>query len=1081
MGSCSSKSGAKNVVATPREDELKEGAFKYNKDDRKVVFAGDDGHPDSLTYSKVSISASGSASITSEEDTPIDNQPDSASKMSLLGEIAEYLEDDVSTQVTDRRGSPFIAGRQNINPSQRRSTDTRFLDKERDGSVLHMNSSLIVSPLPFEGEIDCPQGGYSKAVKEVNRDDIKTAINGVDTNYHLSDDEEPIVNDKLNESLKKAQALLGEVSERSDREKCCEETQSVEIVNVLETDSADDTSSERVPAHEHDEISEIFSYDTKECEEDLYWKELRNLSMNSSDQSISDKDNAHTEDRSIKSGIKTEHQISDDVTIVKHIEDNDHHGQDLKKSNIESVPTTETEAESFNGCTEDDRSVATSEWSESMTDLIKLCEEESRAESCNENIISSYSDPKRATFDDPRAITPKTADSIALSKNIPEYPSMALSAVSNAAESSLKVTNEDSSEERPPLSPSIPVNLNFSHEALASQDFSPLAAPLTSYSSEKGPLEMAPYAPTDEKLGVIGLSSPYHVNNKSMTTEVVIDNSLQEKSGMLMAEEKLAMLEDPISLRRDDVISNNLVMAGTLLPTNVTSVITRSSPEDHVNTEQTKDVETFTQAPMVEEGFLLKDVPPSPSYVFSSEIVTEGKEAQLITTSDADISAIPSLDALEKLKAATEKLNVSHALTMSLSSDSASNSTHEKEEDSLISDVLSTSSTLSSPGDQMTPSLHVAPADSNAKTSPKTLLITAQKKTLGSDTMKTPLSISEAKLAVKSKSSHNSMKASVTTTKFPLQKKHISTASKSLARTPKRRSGIPVMKSPGIAKSPTPSPYKRSSRNSSIPSASSPIALSAIPIMKSPGMKKSPRPLSAIQIMKSPGIKKSQAPSSYKKYARNSSSPIVSPAPSPYKTSKRNSSMSGVSPRSITPSKLRSPYKSPTFESSIPDSISTKHGSPSELSLDTESTTPLSMPYDERRTHRGRCASPASVSSILSASSILVRDRQKKTSDRISKYKAVDGCTNRWNPTLYRSKRPCSRCFSLASKNEKKKFEANGHNNVITLTSGGCTRRCNRFVCKDDEHGIVLCRICFNAVHRPAVLLVEETSRSLEY
>jgi len=249
MGNCGSKSGAKDVVSTPRKADLKNGAFKYDENNKKIVYIGDDNRSEAT--SKGDIGASTSASVTSEESSPSNNRTDSASKQSLLGEIAEYLEDDVSTIATEKRGSPSINGRQNINQHQGRTTDTRSQAKDKHGPTLQMKKPLIVSPLQFEGEID---NHHSKAIHAVNRDDVKIAINGADTKSRslkrvpLTIDGKPLVNGKLNESLKKAQALLGEISERSDREKSkkgCEETQSVEIVNVLETDCVDYSNSER--------------------------------------------------------------------------------------------------------------------------------------------------------------------------------------------------------------------------------------------------------------------------------------------------------------------------------------------------------------------------------------------------------------------------------------------------------------------------------------------------------------------------------------------------------------------------------------------------------------------------------------------------------------------------------------------------------------------------------------------------------------------------------------------------------------------------------------------------------------------
>ena len=68
--------------------------------------------------------------------------------------------------------------------------------------------------------------------------------------------------------------------------------------------------------------------------------------------------------------------------ISQYSYDTDSQDQYLKKDTIQLAPTTETEAESLeeiidngeevNDSNEDDESVDTSEWSESMTELIKL-------------------------------------------------------------------------------------------------------------------------------------------------------------------------------------------------------------------------------------------------------------------------------------------------------------------------------------------------------------------------------------------------------------------------------------------------------------------------------------------------------------------------------------------------------------------------------------------------------------------------------------------------------------------------------------------------------------------------------------
>eukprot|EP00555_Chaetoceros_dichaeta_P005659 CAMPEP_0198258712 /NCGR_PEP_ID=MMETSP1447-20131203/8050_1 /TAXON_ID=420782 /ORGANISM="Chaetoceros dichaeta, Strain CCMP1751" /LENGTH=1154 /DNA_ID=CAMNT_0043945883 /DNA_START=29 /DNA_END=3496 /DNA_ORIENTATION=- len=1154
MGNCTSKGGAKDVVTTPRKVELKEGAFKYNKDIRKVVYVGDDNRSEATSKAETGVSKS--PSVTSEESPPFDNRPDSESKQSLLGEIAEYLEDDVSTQVTEKRGSPSVTGRQNIYRYQSPTTDTRSVVKDRDGSYLDMKSPLLVSPLPLEGEKECI---HSKAIHEVNRDTVEIAINNVDMNAPKSNsspltiDGQPLGNNKMSESLMKAQALLGEVSERTGREqsqktKGCEETQSVEIVNVLESDYVDNSNSEHSltpESPEHDDISEIFSYDTMECEEDLYWKEMRsgneNLSMASFDTRISNADKSHTEETNANSGISNSCQNSSGITIVHHNniyshseDDDDQHYQDLKKDTpyLLSVPTTETEAESFEDMVEEsvegEGSIDTSDWSESMTELIKLCEEDSKAEDSNEG-TNSRSDPEQVLPDDHKSPS-KSLDNIARLKNIPEHPSPDSNIVSNLTGSSPKITENTASDERTTLSPPIPATLKISHDVLASQNFSPLAAPHISSSLERGPLEMVPKTLTDENSGVVDVTSPYHTNT-TMTTKEKTETPLLEQSFTLMAvsEGKSQKLEVPIS-STIDVVSNSIMTEPTT-PSQL-GVITKSA------TISSSTITESTAANSVVAGTLFS----ADEIIHSTPLMKEqsSPEDRVITDEAQFIEECAEpLDALEKLKTVEDKLNASHAATMSLSSGSISNSMCEKDESPLMSDTISMSSIVSSQDAEtssssldalMPSSLDVATVDSNVSTQqPDSLTVTHPIHDLSNESklQRTPPKISSPttrkkmlgsakRAAVTTKSS--SKKEDPNTAKSPLQKKKntriVSNADEninvrsSLTSTPKRRSVIPKMTSPGKVKSPVRSPYKNSTRSSSIPSILSPKPLSSTSPRPSPYKKSarnssiaSPRPSSATPIMKSP------SPSPNKKVTRNSSIPRVTtqtPSPSPHNKSNRKSSTRGVSPRSITPStrrnQPRSPYslssytiKSPASESSmqnckinvtVPLQTSTRDGTPGEMSLDTESATRLSIPFDEtqRKIPPARCASPVgSMISAFSASSLLVRDRAKSTQNRFTRYKSSKGCSNRWNPTLYRAKKPCSRCYSLASYKEIQKFEANGHHTVISLTSGGCTKLCTKFVTKDNDEDVVLCRICFNAVHRPSAYLVEESCRSLQY
>jgi len=208
MGNCTSKSSAKDVVSTQRKDELKEGAFKYNKDNRKVVYVGDDNRDDNMT-TRASMSAS--ASMTSEEGSPANTGRDSASKKSLLFEIRNYLEDDVSTQVTaERRGSPNQTN--NSNQYKDSNADASSVSEERDGLVLEISPNpSIISLLPFDEALQTDRS------HEEERNDVNIMINDLDTKSqdssldHLTIEGDTLVDGQLGESYKKAQALRGEV------------------------------------------------------------------------------------------------------------------------------------------------------------------------------------------------------------------------------------------------------------------------------------------------------------------------------------------------------------------------------------------------------------------------------------------------------------------------------------------------------------------------------------------------------------------------------------------------------------------------------------------------------------------------------------------------------------------------------------------------------------------------------------------------------------------------------------------------------------------------------------------------------
>ena len=70
-------------------------------------------------------------------------------------------------------------------------------------------------------------------------------------------------------------------------------------------------------------------------------------------------------------------------------------------------------------------------------------------------------------------------------------------------------------------------------------------------------------------------------------------------------------------------------------------------------------------------------------------------------------------------------------------------------------------------------------------------------------------------------------------------------------------------------------------------------------------------------------------------------------------------------------------------------------------------------------------------------------------------------------PNLHSSKGPCERCLTLASKEERAKFLANGRHVRIMLVRGGCKRTCTAFPRSEDQAPVRLCRRCYFDTHRP--------------
>jgi hypothetical protein len=155
------------------------------------------------------------------------------------------------------------------------------------------------------------------------------------------------------------------------------------------------------------------------------------------------------------------------------------------------------------------------------------------------------------------------------------------------------------------------------------------------------------------------------------------------------------------------------------------------------------------------------------------------------------------------------------------------------------------------------------------------------------------------------------------------------------------------------------------------------------------------------------------------------------------------------------------------------------------------SVTPSSLPFDEKpMSPCGSVGSQRSYGSYLSDPEMIYEARktaQGRAVDFIieeNKQPGMQACKNRrWNPNLFKKKRACDRCLFLASDKEKRLFAKNGRHPVITMTTGGCTKRCQEFRgFRQFEDGSSLCRICFNATHRPKEgLLKDDTCRSLQY
>lgn len=122
------------------------------------------------------------------------------------------------------------------------------------------------------------------------------------------------------------------------------------------------------------------------------------------------------------------------------------------------------------------------------------------------------------------------------------------------------------------------------------------------------------------------------------------------------------------------------------------------------------------------------------------------------------------------------------------------------------------------------------------------------------------------------------------------------------------------------------------------------------------------------------------------------------------------------------------------------------------------SMTPQSLPWDEKEGSRNirsqRNCFPGSATSSVST---------PKSSRKLASL-----CASKWDPYVHVEKKGCERCLTLCSSEEREKFFEFGRHQRVTKTSGGCTKDCSLYAGERfyDSDAIVLCRICFHAVHR---------------
>ena len=248
----------------------------------------------------------------------------------------------------------------------------------------------------------------------------------------------------------------------------------------------------------------------------------------------------------------------------------------------------------------------------------------------------------------------------------------------------------------------------------------------------------------------------------------------------------------------------------------------------------------------------------------------------------------------------------------------------------------------------------------------------------------------------------------------------------------------------------TPSPSRSRKYNKTPPRSSTgkPGSVNKSPV---PTRGKSPVPTS----------RKSPVPAASRK------SPVPASRKSPLPVSRK--SPVPISRKSPLPVSRKSPLPASrkTPENQISRSSSTVNSDLSAGSYHSEQNTPKSLPWDEKEKHRVR----GGRSSRQRAGRISIVNNGNKSQ-----------CVTKWEPYVHETKGGCERCLTLCSQKEREDFFKYGRHQRITRTSGGCTNYCTRYAGQRfyESETVVLCRICFHAVHRNSRTKVKDsTIRSL--